>query len=1159
MILSGTKQNRYAGVGAIVSPWLRPHLQDVLQVSPRLLRLTFGQQGGSFHIVGAYAPHAGLDFEEDRAPFWETLEAHLAKIPQPEPVFLTGDLSVRFQARHRKDQGLLGPFVYGKGTQAIDHSASSNRTLCLNLMKQENMVEVCSFRTPCLKQQITYRDKAAPPQDWSQFVLDPIALQQFYAKTSQIAGPQALDIAFKIRSFLDVPSLLAPPTIPPQVDPVRFQKLDHTLCRRQWLNSVKSCRSLLHCGFASDHYPLVTEISVKLAQRPKRNPNPKPFQVFAPTPEQTKAFQDALHGDSADTAPPPPPDHTAKHFFTDGSGSRGRCTATTPAGWGFCLRLHDSWEDVYGPVPTDPNHPRYCGAAVGSNNTGELTAILEAALYAHERSYRQVIIHSDSQWAINVLKGRWKAKKHKAMVNYIREVLRSIGQLHLQWVKAHVGQEGNERADKLANQGRQSAFAQGTTAPYPDHSASRSDNPDTLEERMFAAAKLVFPTQKLAPRKPWITENTLNKLAQARAASANGEDNAKTLLYQAKRSAKKNKVQWVHDQLLADPRADHSAVWKVVRNQKKGFQGRKSHLHVDGKPIPWSRTHVAFRDHYAQKQWHKSPNSDEHAAILRNRPPLRPTKPDQGDFKLEDLQEAIGKIKKGKAPGPDGLVGELFQMLDHTAEAELLQLYNDLRKNPKIPKSWLEARVVAIFKGKGADTDPANYRPISLLNMAYKILASMIQARLSRLCEDDLRTSQYGFRPHRGTSQPLFVLRRAMEWANMTQRPLNLLFLDWKQAFDSIDHSALIIALRRFGLPVAELELIEQFYNDASFELHAASGDKANGAFGSGIRQGCPLSPYLFIILLSVIFEDVEDLLLNKGVPTNVWSINHSCFDLEYADDTLLISLTIPQMQQILSSLEVEASLYGMFLNSTKTELLIDPRYGPQTLLFQDRSQVPTADSVKYLGSLVSWNKPFETAFYHRRALTIEAYKKLRLVWNSRLPKKAKLRIFLSVFLPTLLYGLDAFTLTTPQLKRLNGFYFGYLRRVIGIKAAYFSRITNHTVWYQAGYPRRPSDMLFKLERRCMNRVYQTAPHEPVYSVVFQEPFKDRIKLQGRRRGRQIAYWAETTAKRHFKEIFDHSASGHSIFGPHFKYALIARHLRVLEPAPMRAIPRAGP
>ena len=95
-------------------------------------------------------------------------------------------------------------------------------------------------------------------------------------------------------------------------------------------------------------------------------------------------------------------------------------------------------------------------------------------------------------------------------------------------------------------------------------------------------------------------------------------------------------------------------------------------------------------------------------------------------------------------------------------------------------------------------------------------------------------------------------------------------------------------------------------------------------------------------------------------------------------------------MQQILSALEAEASLYGMFLNSTKTELLIDPRFGPQTLFFQDRSQVPTSDSVKYLGSLVSWHKPFETAFFHRRALTIEAYKKIKTGLEQQTPKESQ-------------------------------------------------------------------------------------------------------------------------------------------------------------------------
>ena len=167
-----------------------------------------------------------------------------------------------------------------------------------------------------------------------------------------------------------------------------------------------------------------------------------------------------------------------------------------------------------------------------------------------------------------------------------------------------------------------------------------------------------------------------------------------------------------------------------------------------------------------------------------------------------------------------------------------------------------------------------------------------------------------------------------MEWANMTQRPLNLLFLHWKQAFDSVDHTALLVALRRFGLPTADLDPIEQFYHNASFELSTSTGDRAVGslvrALDRAVRSARTFSS-------SIVFEDVDNLLLAQGVPTNVWSINHSCSDLEYADDTLLLSLTIPQLQQILSALETEAALYGMHLIiPQKPSFSLTPGSGPK-------------------------------------------------------------------------------------------------------------------------------------------------------------------------------------------------------------------------------------
>ena len=70
-------------------------------------------------MIGVYGPHSGLDLEYDRIPFWDKLEEHVAKIPQPEPVYITGDFNVSFQASHRNDHGVTGKFTYGKGSRCM--------------------------------------------------------------------------------------------------------------------------------------------------------------------------------------------------------------------------------------------------------------------------------------------------------------------------------------------------------------------------------------------------------------------------------------------------------------------------------------------------------------------------------------------------------------------------------------------------------------------------------------------------------------------------------------------------------------------------------------------------------------------------------------------------------------------------------------------------------------------------------------------------------------------------------------------------------------------------------------------------------------------------------------------------------------------------------
>ena len=390
VIMSGNSRYKYAGVGAVIHPRIRPHLADVVQISNRILHLSFNKKGGRLHVVGTYAPHSGLDFEAIREPFWTRLEEVVEKIPQPEPVYVTGDFNVRFQASHPNDLGVTGPFTYGKGRRYIDHSSSSNRSLCVKAMQALGMQEVASYRTPNPSHHITYRDKTAPPADWSQFVLDPLILQQFYAKLEQSMGTEAIVAASHVRPFLFEDPLLPPHKADPTPDPIRFQRLDHTFTRQQWISSVNSCRSKLRTGFPSDHFLLVTEVQVKLAQRTKRPNIPPRLNCSAATAKEKILFNDKFKQLLGSETPSPiHPDHTSRIvFYTDGSGTRGKCSAHTPAGWGWCAKQGEDWLKAYGPVITSPANSGYIGAAVGSNNTGELSAIIEALLFALENDQK---------------------------------------------------------------------------------------------------------------------------------------------------------------------------------------------------------------------------------------------------------------------------------------------------------------------------------------------------------------------------------------------------------------------------------------------------------------------------------------------------------------------------------------------------------------------------------------------------------------------------------------------------------------------------------------------------------------------------------------------------------------------------------------------------
>ena len=175
-----------------------------------------------------------------------------------------------------------------------------------------------------------------------------------------------------------------------------------------------------------------------------------------------------------------------------------------------------------------------------------------------------------------------------------------------------------------------------------------------------------------------------------------------------------------------------------------------------------------------------------------------------------------------------------------------------------LPEVLTKANVVTIFK-KGDVEDLGNYRPIALLQSLYKLHAALLRNRLIAGLDNRIDNNQYGFRAKRSTTQPLFVARRLNDIAEASGDPLFLVFLDWAKAFDTIDQDELINAVKRFNIPEETLTELKSLYHTVHFKIKDSEGLSTEREQHTGIWQGCPLSPYLFTLLMTAMFADIHE------------------------------------------------------------------------------------------------------------------------------------------------------------------------------------------------------------------------------------------------------------------------------------------------------------
>ena len=233
-----------------------------------------------------------------------------------------------------------------------------------------------------------------------------------------------------------------------------------------------------------------------------------------------------------------------------------------------------------------------------------------------------------------------------------------------------------------------------------------------------------------------------------------------------------------------------------------------------------------------------------------------------------------------------------------------LHLTNDM------PDEWLEANVVLLYK-KGPTHDPVNYRPIALLNTLYKIVATHAAKHLYEISSfyGLIHKTQFGGLPNRRCPDHNFQLL-----AKYQNCPASCsLYKDFKKAFNSVPHGSLFKTLEHYRLPSPLICLIRGLYR-APRDYPVVNGHTgASHLQTRGVRQGCPLSPILFMLYVNVLLFAVPH---HLSTPITQHESSHA-----FVDDLLYRSESSQRIEEILSFYDSKGRAWGLDINLSKTEL----------------------------------------------------------------------------------------------------------------------------------------------------------------------------------------------------------------------------------------------
>uniref|UniRef100_A0A8C9VLN8 Reverse transcriptase domain-containing protein n=1 Tax=Scleropages formosus TaxID=113540 RepID=A0A8C9VLN8_SCLFO len=393
---------------------------------------------------------------------------------------------------------------------------------------------------------------------------------------------------------------------------------------------------------------------------------------------------------------------------------------------------------------------------------------------------------------------------------------------------------------------------------------------------------------------------------------------------------------------------------------------------------------------------------------------------------LAEVAEVVKKLLGGKAPGVDEIRPEFLKSLDVVGLSWLTRLCSIAWSSGKLPLDWQTGVVVPLFK-KGDRRLCSNYRGITLLSLPGKVYARVLERRIRPIVEPRIQEEQCGFRPGRGTLDQLYTLTRVLEGSWEFAQPVHMCFVDLEKAFDRGPRGILWGVLCDYGVWGSLLRAVRSLYEQSRSLVRIAGSKSDLFPVHVGLRQGCPLSPILFIIFMDRISRRSQG---TEGVCFGGREIS----SLLFADDVVLLASSSQDLQRALGRFAAECEAAGMRISTSKSEAMVLSRKKVDCPLRVRGELLPQVEEFKYLGVLFTSEGKTERQVHRRIGAASAAMRSLyRSVVVKREPsRKAKLSIYRSIYVPTLTYGHELWIMTERMRSRIQAAEMSFLRRVAG-------------------------------------------------------------------------------------------------------------------------------